>query len=100
MCKNKGITTSTTTKKISQQITLIKFNYLGLLKLTSAWLNMYLTPEKGKSILFYLKKQIPPMYFFVDCVKTVIILSSQIDNGLHQKEKVRTCTNFGKTLSF
>lgn len=40
------------------------------------------------------------MYFFVDCVKTVIILSSQIDNGLHQKEKVRTCTNFGKTLSF
>lgn len=29
----------------------------------------------------------PPMYFFVDCVKTVIILSSQIDNGLHQKEK-------------
>lgn len=44
----------------------------------------------------------PPMYFFVDCVKTVIILSSQIDNGLHQKEKkkVRTCTNFGKTLSF
>lgn len=45
----------------------------------------------------------PPMYFFVDCVKTVIILSSQIDNGLQQKEKkkkVRTCTNFGKTLSF
>lgn len=29
----------------------------------------------------------PPMYFFVDCVKTVIILSSQIDNGLQQKEK-------------
>lgn len=88
--KNKGITTSTTTKKnqFALQITLIKFNYLSLLKLTSAWLNKYLTPEKRKSILFYLKKQTtPPMYFFVDCVKTVIILSSQIDNGLHQKEK-------------
>lgn len=30
------------------------------------------------------------MYFFVDCVKTVIILSSQIDNGLQQKEKKRS----------
>lgn len=30
------------------------------------------------------------MYFFVDCVKTVIILSSQIDNGLHQKEKKKS----------
>lgn len=32
----------------------------------------------------------PPMYVFVDCVKTVIILSSQIDNGLHQKEKKKS----------
>lgn len=32
----------------------------------------------------------PPMYFFVDCVKTVIILSSQIDNGLQQKEKKKS----------
>lgn len=39
------------------------------------------------------------MYFsFVDYVKMVIILSSQIDNGLYQKEKNCGRTNFGKTL--